>query len=406
MARFRLLKTNNRARADITAEWKSVIESLADFLRKEFRSSFPFEDDGDVSPEVLALRDAFDSFPVRTDVLLIDIAGSSSPLSEGRFWTLIRHDLSKPKTDEVTFHGTCKLGDIDAHSSLLAENFGLQGQDTLESIKSLTLRGQSDPDAAQIVELTPFDIREKLACYARELSEHLLTYESEWFAGRFKKQVDFNALYNLVPESPLSVESFLSIHPTTACFGSSSDGKPRTLEQWHDLIRSILLIPKVPESVQRTFRLAKQLYLFSYFEYYFFTVSQHYAYLALEAAVHARWSATLPNPVTVRCRQDEVQMRGPTHKSIFGLCTRNRWDMRKTHVKGKPFPFSNRAVLNCLAADRIITNWQREQIEWGLRQRNRLSHLEFAPIHIPSARTLAFVAELVNTMFHSLAQTN
>src|SRR5437899_310476 len=112
----------------MTDEWKSVVQSLADFLRKEFRSSFSFEEDGDVSPEILALRDAFDSFPVRTDVLLIDTAGSSSRLSEGRFWTLIRYDLSKPKTDDVTFHGTCELVDIDSCSSLLAENFGLEGQ--------------------------------------------------------------------------------------------------------------------------------------------------------------------------------------------------------------------------------------------------------------------------------------
>ena len=68
------------------------------------------------------------------------------------------------------------------------------------------------------------------------------------------------------------------------------DGKPKSIElddlQQH--ISSIVLNSKVPEEVKRVFDGAKDLYLFVYFRYYFFTISNHYAFLSLESALQNR----------------------------------------------------------------------------------------------------------------------
>jgi len=51
-------------------EWKNTLSLVAEHLRKAFQSSHPFKDDGEVSPSIVALRDAFHTFPVSADVLL------------------------------------------------------------------------------------------------------------------------------------------------------------------------------------------------------------------------------------------------------------------------------------------------------------------------------------------------
>jgi len=53
--------------------WDDTFGVVSSHVRDVFHRSFPpFKDDGDVSPTIVALRDAFYAFPVPTDVLLIE----------------------------------------------------------------------------------------------------------------------------------------------------------------------------------------------------------------------------------------------------------------------------------------------------------------------------------------------
>lgn len=70
------------------------------------------------------------------------------------------------------------------------------------------------------------------------------------------------------------------------------DGKPKSME-FEDLqqhISTIILDSKIPEEVKRVFNGAKDLYLFGYFCYYFFTISNHYALLSLESALRNKYN--------------------------------------------------------------------------------------------------------------------
>ena len=98
-------------------------------------------------------------------------------------------------------------------------------------------------------------------------------------------EIDFNLKYGLSPDPILSREDLLTIHSLTRGFVRLDTGQPPSFEDVQQLLSTILLIPLVPEDVRRTFGLAKRLFVFAHFEYGFFTVSQHYSYLALEAAV-------------------------------------------------------------------------------------------------------------------------
>ena len=123
--------------------------------------------------------------------------------------------------------------------------------------------------------------------------------------------IDFNQKYGLVPEPVLDDADVLSPDGLSAQFVRVDTGLVPTLKDIQIALSTILLIPLVPDSVRRTFRIAKRLYVFGRFEYEFYNVSQHYAYLALEAAVLSRWIASLPNPVTVEGKKTSASRCSP-----------------------------------------------------------------------------------------------
>ena len=308
---------------------------MANCLREEFRHSYPFKNDGDVSPNIIALRDAFHAFPFSADVLLID-SGSARTVphlantfmgidaSVGSFWTLIAHHLGDTSGKEVKFHGTRRLADLDAYHPLLASSFGLDDESYRDSIGNLLFTGCWTWDSSEIVDFVPFNIREFPTSYGKYLAQNLFMSHANGLISRYKHEMDFNALYNLEKDPVLSLEEWTKMDAITAAFVKLGDSKPRTFEERQASVSDILLISKVPKDVQLTFRRAKDAYICGYFRYDFFTMAVHYASLALEAAIKARWSACLPQKVSVSCGSDNIEIHFPSYTKIFGLCVKSR----------------------------------------------------------------------------------
>jgi hypothetical protein len=147
-----------------------------------------------------------------------------------------------------------------------------------------------------------------------------------------------------------------------------------------------------------TFRRAKDAYILGYFRYDFFTVAVHYAALAREAAVKARWSASLPQKVGITCGSDQVEMHFPSHTKISGLYRRNKWRGQTVLVNGQRFPLSMNSLLDWLEREKIVTKWERKGLGIGSSMRNELSHVEHSTTDIPSPDKLRFVAGLVNKL--------
>jgi hypothetical protein len=189
-----------------TKNWEETFFLVAGCLREEFKHQYSFTDDGDVSPSILALRDAFHRFPVSTDVLLID-AGTvralphpatsflAADMCAGPIWTLIAHHLVDDSAKSVTFHGTRSLKDLEHYLTLLADRFDLADESYADSIKRLTFTGCWTWDSSHIVDFVPFDIRDHAATYGRYLAQNLFVSHGNALVQRFKKETDFNALY-------------------------------------------------------------------------------------------------------------------------------------------------------------------------------------------------------------------
>ena len=159
---------------------------------------------------------------------------------------------------------------------------------------------------------------------------------------------------------------------------------------------------KVSEDIQITFQRAKDAYVLGYFRYDFFMVALHYASLALEAAIKARWSAGLPPKVVLTHDIDRIEMSFPSHTKISDFRRTKNWDLRKVRVDGKPFPYSTGMLLNWLEDGKIASAWERKCLKNGLDLRNELSHVERSSTNTPSSDKLRFLANQINMLFHSL----
>src|SRR3989338_520926 len=76
----------------------------------------------------------------------------------------------------------------------------------------------------------------------------------------------------------------------------NGESKSIELEDLQQHISTIILDSKIPEEVKRVFNGAKDLYLFGYFRYYFFTISNHYALLSLESALRNKYNQIFDKP--------------------------------------------------------------------------------------------------------------
>lgn len=116
----------------------------------------------------------------------------------------------------------------------------------------------------------------------------------------------------------------------------------------------------MPEEVKKVFNAAKRLHIFGYFEYYFFTISQHYVFLALESAL------------------------------------RNRYN----EIYGKPKKFIRlNTIIEKLVGKGIIPKGEAKTYDAGRYLRNSLSHLTNPSIMTPSASILEKVAQQINQIY-------
>jgi hypothetical protein len=387
--------------------WDDLFRTLDKYLKAFAAQHWPLQADGSGSDAYVAVHGLYGVFPVAADILLLDTSGIDSPLKQERYATAIRYDFSKPNTPDFRFHGIVPLADAEAHASIIKDilGFDIQPSESLDALKNLSLT--CIWDAPLCTHIVPYDPRGRVPEYCGELARQL-SHSSSQLSELFSPRKDYSAQYNLEPDPPLTDEQLLQMDEINTHFVKLADLKPETLSERHGSVAGIQLIPRVPESLKRTFRCAKRLYVYGHLEYDFFTVSLHYAHLALDAALHARWSATLPASVVLTLHkkkkvEKQETMVAPSHVKISTFCKYSGWRPASVHVDGQPFPYTVRMVIADLTEKGFLSRWQQKMIqEADVETRNSLTHLEFAPIHGPSPGTLEMAAETINSLFDSL----
>ena len=169
----------------------------------------------------------------------------------------------------------------------------------IKELRSFKLNGYGDLERWFWVWVLPYDILEKRNEYIADfICWFSLTFGSKIWE-RFERKIDYNSKYGLKSDAVLPFDEFLKKDETFRSFvklDRSGIKHEITVEDLQKSVSDIQLVPNVPEGVMRVFNAAKRLYIFGYFYYYFFTISKHYAFLALESALRNRNSEIFGKP--------------------------------------------------------------------------------------------------------------
>jgi hypothetical protein len=251
----------------------------------------------------------------------------------------------------------------------------------------------------------PFDIVEK----PKELyTEMWLAFRSSVWTDLSKRltfEIDFNREFNLKPDPILPKGKLLrAARPRARRWDMHHIDKGPvvlTLENLQRDVRTLQLIPSVPEGVRKIFRTAKKLYVFGYFDESFCQIGEHYATLALEAALRARYWQDVKFPFVLSNPSGEsiTLVRG-NYNHVFRLCIGDpRWNLRTVKIDGSPFLHTITQLLDFMEREGLLTHWERDMCTLLINVRNTRSHPSSISVMPSNRRWLEMAAKFINILY-------
>ena len=383
--------------------WNEFFDEVFNELRMKFKEIHPFKEDGEVSPDVVALRDAIFKLPCPVKVLELRFDSAKFAQVKDGIGHILRYDLSRIGEKQVEYCGMIDVENRDTLKSVLIDKFDFPEITVADFVSNFKPIGLWDSEKLDYyIHFAQYDIRRYSDNYLSDLLQIFLYYIDTQLILKYKREIDFNSLYNLVADKVLPWEVFTTREPIF----DNLFRKP-TIEDLQKDICAIQLIPTVPEEVKRIFKAAKDLYVFGYFRWYFFTISNHYSYLAIESAVKHRYNQWLGEKVVLTCEDKKGslshEMIKPSYERITDFCWQNQkqgCNIHKLKINGEDFPRNMKLLLEWLLKKGIQTKWQSDRLKLAIDMRNALSHLESVKILWPNSSGLKTVAEQINTLYH------
>lgn len=388
-------------------ELQSFFNQAFSVLKTSHNEMYRFREEDEISPNEKALRNAILSLPCAVKCIELKIDTSRYKNVKDESCYLIRYDFTRFHDNSVEFLGKFDVEEKASLIQTLSEKFGLNKKEAKnyisDLIKEFNVIGTSDSDF--YIQFTSFDILKRPDEFANSLIDIFLTFEAARLITLFKNEIeiDFKTLYDLKRDPILPFLEVVAKDKILEGFVKIEDGKPSalTLEDYQSHVAEIQLIPTVPEHVKRVFNCAKHLYIFGYFRYCFFTVSNHYAYLALESAIKNKYNEWLGSKAILTNKKGEsIEIVSPTYRKIEEIYYNKKWGRDSITVNGDKFPYNMNRLLNWLVEKKIINKWDEKMFNHAKSLRNSLSHLEFAPILHPNAHALKLVAQDINKLYH------
>ena len=365
-------------------EWLTFFNKVFKELRKNAFRQYPVEEDGSGSPSTLAIRRAFDKLVCPLTIAEVTVGDNVCKV--------IKYELSRIGERSLNYIGVVDSVQKERLKQVLVKQFNLDDKWFEKFYEDFRIIAWSDGEL-NLSQVKCYDIRNNISRFAFELYMDILTLMGKRFFERFSESKNFNKIFNLESDIILPIEKLTK--------------KDRIVEMMPDInieylqeqVCHLQLIPSVPKHVKRVLNHSKKLFVFGFFYYDFFTISEHYAYLALESAIRNRYNQSLGNRAIVQSSKGESIELPPSWWRIYQTCRKKRFKFSKIKVNGVEFPFSNRKLLDWLVKERIITKWEKKKYNVAIDLRNALSHLEFAPIHVPNSSILESITGRINKLF-------
>lgn len=381
-------------------DWFAFFKEVFEDSKEKLREHYKLEADGSGPPCLVSYNKAVESLPCGVKVLEFKINEKRFKKIEDDIIQWIQFDLSILRKLEVEYLGSVKLSNATRILEILITKFGFS-KSYAETLfgdylrEGRTLRAAADTDKLFYLIITTNDIKEQKSEFIKEFILDFTFSLGDIIVRQLGLPLERYLKYKLPPERVLPFEELIKRdspnYPTTS------------IERLQEQISEIHLVDTVPEHVTRTFKNAKELFKFGYFRYNFFTISRHYACLALEAAVKHKYSQCLPKHVELHYKKGDRRypMGNPDYDKILDFCREKRRGLHPAgiYVNGKKFPYSRHELVAWLLGNTSINLYESKLCELYLKERNWLSHLFFAPVDTPSTIPLTNIANLINTMF-------
>ena len=377
----------------IEEEWLTFFDRVFNEVKKKVDRNYPVEEDGSSSPETLAIIEAIENFPCPLKIAEIKIDIENYPDISDDICQIINYDFTRLGEKSLEYYGAIDSRDKEKLKQIIVKHFNLSEKGFDEFYKDFTYIGWTDDNRNFYTQFRTYNIKNNIERFVSDFYSDLMGLMRYKLVEKFKKVIDYNRLFNLKSDPILSLEEFIKRNDIQGLLGSS-------FQDLQERVCNFQLIPSVPEHVKRVFDNAKKLFIFGYLNYQFFTISQHYAYLALESAIRHRYNRSLGEKAKITNPKGESIDISPSWREIDRFCRNRGWDTHTIKVNEKKFPYSNRRLLNWLVEKNIINKWERKQYDVGINMRNILSHLEFAPISFPKSSTIEIIANRINRLFY------
>ena len=386
------------------SELKKIFEDAFSVLKQEFYKNNKIEDrEEDTRPDILSFRDMIESLPLSSQIT--ELTSIDSQLLKHRMGFLIKYDFDKLKSNHIEFCGSIEYDNVEKLAVLISEKFHFNEKSSqlmADSIFTKSFRSTWDSDDNWYLHFIGDDIIKNPSILYEEMKRLFLSFpdmpilhkkfETKWHD-------DYSTIYGLSLDPVLQFEELVKGSEGNSIFGLN-------LEKIQTAIAELQLIPTVPDEIKQVFTRAKDLFIFGYFRYEFFTIAEHYAYLALEAAIKIRYVKCFGDLIVLSdSKKSDLkhEMKNPTYHSIEEFCRNNKnWNIYRLLVNNEPFQVGTKKLVEWLAAHHYIRKWETNSYESGMYIRNILSHLERPQTHMPTTKNLQQIANQINFLFHSL----
>lgn len=386
-------------------ELNGIINDSFKKLKEFFYQNYKFEErEEDNYPPLLTLRDIIESLPPAIQVIEIVGPQNHKTLKNGKGF-ILKFDFEYLNSDKIEYCGSIDYNEPDKLVSILVEKCKLKENNMRnyahDICTNFQLTGMWEPKESWYLHFIQDDILKNPKALDRSLRQVFLFFPNppvvlEKFKRRFHD--DYTQIYGLKPNPILPFEQLLKADVRSKSFNFD-------LEDLQKKVANIQLIPLVPLEVKTVFNRAKHLFIFGYFQYEFFTISQHYAFLALESAVKHRYIKSLGKDVLLTDKKNPTLLKkliSPTFHFIESFCIRIKgWNRSTLLVNGKAFPYTGKKLIDWLETNNLIRKWERGSYDTALFLRHSHSHLERPSIMIPDSLALERTAEQINFLFHS-----
>lgn len=183
--------------------WNEFFNKVFNALRVKFKEIHPFEEDGEVSPDVVALRDAIFKLPCLVKVLELRFDTAKFAQVGDGVGHILRYDLSRIGEMQVEDYGVIDVKNIDVLKSVLIDKFGFSESTVAEFVSDLKTISCTPEKLDYYTHFTQYNIRRHFDKYLSELLQIFLYDIRIQLIQKFKRENDFNSLYNLKKDKVL-----------------------------------------------------------------------------------------------------------------------------------------------------------------------------------------------------------